>query len=495
VPALRRAWPEAVAGAGVAVAGAAVLVLSAARFAPLLAMAVTAALFLAAVLAIWMPGVTYVLMAFVVPLERIGRFGDDLELQAVSLMRLVGLLAFAAAVAQMLIRRQPLELPRALVLYGLMVALAFASVLYAQDPLASRSHALSMFGNLLMLFVLVQGVRDWAMIERLLLAWLAATLLIGVYQIYDWHFRDAIADAELGTVATRFSTTWVDLSERATLGELRRAMGTTSNAAVYGINLLLALPFVFLRLRRAERLAGRLFWLAALGIVLYNLMLTNTRAVLVFTAFLLVLVVATGLFRVTLQALVGMAAAVAAVIAWLPASIWDRVLNLAAWDLANATNLAWRFDLWAAALRLGQENWLTGIGVGNRTAIIAHLDSTRFESGWITAHNEFLQVFAELGLPGLVLFLIFLATMLWRALVTAARLGALGQEGRRWFAVAGFLALLIGVVFSMQVDAFHFPLKGWWLVAGLILVADRLTAAELAARRAAAAPPPAGLPA
>ncbi|MFN3643620.1 MAG: O-antigen ligase family protein [Gemmobacter sp.] len=485
---LRRILPQAMLGAGVALAGAALLVAGAARFSAPVAGVVAAAVLLGLAIVIHAPGLTYVLMALVVPLERVGRFGGDLDLQTFSLMRLVGMLALAAVFAQMLIRRQALEMPRGLVLYGLIVAMAFGSILYAADPLATRSHALTMLGNLLMLFVLVQGVRDWTMIERLVLAWIFATVLIGIYQVYDWHFKPAARDGELGIEAARLSTTWIDLSERSTLGEIRRAMGTTSSAAVYGINLLLALPFLFLYLRLAQRTLVRLLWIAAIGIVSYNILLTNTRAVLVFFAFLVLLIAATGLFRLTLYNLIGAALAGVAVLVYLPSSIWERVLNRAAYDLSNATNLSWRFELWAAALRLGTDNWLTGIGVGNRTAIIAYLDPTRFEAGWIMAHNEFLQVFYELGILGLALFLVFLATMLWRALVTASRLRAAGQEARAWFAVASFLSLLIGIVFSVQVDAFHFPLKGWWLVAGLILVADRLSLAETAARRTGTTP-------
>jgi O-antigen ligase len=423
-------------------------------------------------------------MAFVVPLERIGRFGDDMELQTFSAMRLVGMLALAAMLAQVLIRRQQIELPRPLVLYFLIVVMAFASIGHAFDPLATRSHAISMMGNLLMFVVLVQAIRDWPMIERMVLAWLAATLLIGIYQIYDWHFDSAIIDGQLGQTGTRFSTTWDDVSELSTLGNQRRAFGTTSNAAVYGINLLLALPFVLLWLRRARGMVARLFWLATLGIVLYNVLLTNTRFVLVFCAILLITAVVSGLVRLTVYTVAGAGVALAGVIAALPASIWNRVLNIQAYSLENATNLQWRFELWRAALKIGMEHWFAGIGVGNRTEIVRHLDPTRFEATWIMAHNEFLQVFYELGILGLVLFVLFLGSLLLRAYGTTWRLRRLGQDDAAWFTVACGLALFIGIIFSLQVDAFHFPLKGWWLAAGLLIAAERLSRLDEAARKA-----------
>lgn len=466
------------AGLAVGLGGALLLVAFSARFAPEVALAVVAALAVGAVAILFEPRLAYLAMAFVVPLERLGRFGDDLELQTFSLMRLVGLVALAAMMAQVLVRRQTIEVPRALVLYGLMIAMAFASIGYADDPVATRSHAITMAGNFLMLFVLVQGMRDWGIMRAMVLAWLAATVAIGIYQIWGWHFGTSISDGTLGETETRLATTWLDVSEVSTLGEVRRAFGTTSSAAVYGINLLLALPFLFWGLRMARSGPGAVLWLAATGIVLYNIMLTNTRAVFLFCAVLLLAILVTGLYRLTLRGALGLGLALAVVLTQLPASIWNRVLNPEAYRLSNATNLSWRFELWEAALHLGAQNWLTGIGVGNRTAITRLLDPTRFEAGWIMAHNEYLQVFYELGLFGLGVFLAFLGVLSLQAWATAARLRARGEEDKRWFVVAAGLSLFIGMIFALQVDAFHFPLKGWWLAAGLVVVADRLSRAE-----------------
>ena len=484
----QQGWPGLIAGLAVALAGAVLLVGLSGRFDPQIAMMVTLALFVGLMVVVYAPWVAFLAMAFVVPLERLGRFGDDLELQTFSLMRLVGLLALAAVVSQMLVRREALQLPKALVLYGLLVVMAFASIGYAFDPIATKSHAITMMGAFLMLFVLVQGLRDWRMVQAMVLAWLAVTLAIGVFQIYSWHFSEAVSDGQLGEVASRLATSWRDVSELSTLGEVRRAFGTTSGAAVYGINLLLALPMVFYQLRVAKRRPVWLFWAGGVGIVLYNIMLTNTRAVFLFCAVLVLAILVTRLYRLTLVSTIGLGVALTVVAIELPASIWNRVLNPDAYRLENATNLSWRFELWQAALRLGSENWLTGIGVGNRTEITKLLDPTRFEADWIMAHNEYLQIFYELGIFGLLVFLAFLGTLLWQARCTAARLQGLGQEDRRWFVVAAGLSLFIGVIFSLQVDAFHFPLKGWWLAAGLVVVADRLSRADAAACAPGTAP-------
>lgn len=478
--------PAALVAIGTGASGALVLLAASLATSPLVGAIIVLGLACGAAALVFAPSLVLLAMALVTPLERIGRFGDDLELQTFSVMRLVGFAALVTVAAQMLIRRQKLTLSAPLLLCALLQAQATASIFYAVDPVSTQAHAITMAGSLLMLFTVAQGVRSWRLIEGMALAWLAATIAIGLYQVYDWHFGVSIGDLDIGQTEQRFSTTINALSERATLGETRRAMGTTSNSAVYGINLLLALPFAFYRFRLAPSRLAQLLWGAAIALLLYNLLLTNTRAVLIFMVLLLGVIVATGLFKLTPARIVAGIAGLAVLTPLVPQSIWNRVLNVEAYDLDNATNLQWRFELWSAAVRLGGENWLTGIGVGNRTAIIAYLDSLRFDGAWIMAHNEFLQIFTELGLPGLVTFVAFLGSIIWTAVRVIRRCRGRPELKRPyWFASAALCSLMIAPAFGVQVDVFHFPLKGWWLVAGLILVLDRLTAEELMSPRAA----------
>jgi putative inorganic carbon (HCO3(-)) transporter len=62
-----------------------------------------------------------------------------------------------------------------------------------------------------------------------------------------------------------------------------------------------------------------------------------------------------------------------------------------------------RYVLWDAGLRMFQENWLTGIGVGNFKAL-----STSYQESGKTvqaiAHNTYIQLGAELGIFGLLAF-------------------------------------------------------------------------------------------
>ena len=134
-----------------------------------------------------------------------------------------------------------------------------------------------------------------------------------------------------------------------------------------------------------------------------------------------------------------------------------------------------RYLLWASALQMVARNWLFGVGTANFVAL-------KFEYGfpvWLdpyvrfNAHNLYLEVFASLGILGIVSFL-------WLQIRTAVRLDRLArvakEPGTRGLALglcAGLLAYSVhGLVES---SAWHTPtLTLWGVLIGLSMALDRL---------------------
>ena len=58
---------------------------------------------------------------------------------------------------------------------------------------------------------------------------------------------------------------------------------------------------------------------------------------------------------------------------------------------------------------------------------------------------------------------------------SAARFKRLGQDEAMWFMVACQIAMIGTLIYGVQVDVFHFPLKGWWLVAGISVAMYQIT--------------------
>jgi O-antigen ligase len=67
-----------------------------------------------------------------------------------------------------------------------------------------------------------------------------------------------------------------------------------------------------------------------------------------------------------------------------------------------------RLVIWQESLQVIAEHPLTGVGVGNATTEMG-LQYHR----WLTVHNSYLQIGVELGVPGLIVFLLLLRTI-WR---------------------------------------------------------------------------------
>lgn len=89
-----------------------------------------------------------------------------------------------------------------------------------------------------------------------------------------------------------------------------------------------------------------------------------------------------------------------------PSSYWDRISTI--WNPQSELDStgAGRLDIWKTGLKIFSENIFTGVGINNFTTAEGY---THFDAGgkWSTAHNSFIQIGVELGIVGLVLFLLF----------------------------------------------------------------------------------------
>lgn len=142
-----------------------------------------------------------------------------------------------------------------------------------------------------------------------------------------------------------------------------------------------------------------------------------------------------------------------------------------------------RFLYWGAAFELWRAHPLAGVGAGNfstrlpeaRAAFAARRpDSTLngINEGYLNAgaHNEYLQIFAELGAAGLLLFVAFCAALVWsawRALRTA-----------RGPLVPGAVASLLVFAVSSGASAVSFR----WMGSGLVFFFAAAIVTRFAAR-------------
>lgn len=497
--------PLAAAGLALAVGGAGGLAfaLGASRLSPMFAAAGVGAIALGLYL-LKTPVAGLYLLAATVPIERFGRLTDDTAAFTVSIPRGIGVLAIGALAAHILVRKRPVYISMPLVLWTAFVAICLMSLTHTSDWLGSVRIAGGYVGNIVFLFYVTNAALAGGLAATrhraniAIFIWLAVSTAMALYSIYDWHLGSGQTggipvgevDPQAGAQVTehRWSTVWQDTAEVENLSglSLRRSMGPTSHAAVFGVNLVMTIPFFLYGLRRRFGAVAKAGLLIGLAATLYCVLLTNTRSVLMLAVGTLGLCLLWGLIPLKTWHLLGALAAGVVAPLFIPVDIFNRVLDVQNYLTTNSDAMQIRFDYWTAGLQAIREHWLTGLGVGNQLAVLEYLRNPI--EGRSHMHNIYLQTAMDVGIFGWMVFIAFLAT----AQITVHRAGAamrrLGRiDDYRMFAAAHILMISV-LVYGLQVDVFYFPLKGWWLVVGLTLAVAWALHRE---RRAAEGPTPA----
>ena len=425
-------------------------------------------------------------LAFAVPVERFGRISDDTSTFTLSITRGIGVLAMMALVPVLVMHRRRPFVNGALLLWTVFTGICLLTLTYTSDLIPGVRVAAGYVGNILFLFTVMNLVRGDTVEETrhrahiTIIWWLVASTAVALYSIYDWHLgsgrtggipvTDINPQAGAQLAEYRWSTVWMDSAEEMTLGGLsiRRSMGSTSHAAVFGINLIMSIPFYFYVIcRERGRALAALMWVG-LAASLYCVLLTNTRATLAVAIGVMGLCVLFRLVRITSAMIMGGIVLVLVAPFALPEDIFDRVLDWKNYSTTRSAAMQIRLDYWVAGRHAIADHWLLGNGMGNQRVVLDYLRNPI--EGKSHMHNIYLQTLMDVGVVGWAVFLAFLGVVV-RSSVRAMRIfRAIGDRPSHEFMSAA-VVLIIGVlVYGLQVDVFYFPLKAWWLVLGLVFV-------------------------
>jgi len=426
------------------------------------------------------------LTAAVVPLERMGRFVDDSSGITISLMRVIGIAALGALLVNYTLRRKRFSINPPMLMFGGYCLIVFASVFRSEDFVGSARVFATALAHLLFFFLIVNLTTTRKIALNLIVVWLVASGCAAMYSAYDWHLGSG-SDGGISTsfdpgkgaqtTASRFSTVWEDRAELESLDglSLRRSMGPTSHAAVYGINLLMTVPFLLFCLKLP--ISWRYSWLTfgALGLTLYNVFLTNTRATILLAGVVGLICVAVGLYRVTKPMVVAGGVGLLALLVALPADVYNRILDLSNYTIEKSASLRIRVDYLDAGIRAFADHPLLGIGTGNFHVIPQYFRGNSAVPDETSVHNEFLQTLIEVGLIGFAVFFAFVF-LIFRYASKAAKIFGRYRDTQQeyWLMIACLICMASVMIYGLQVDVFHFPLQGWWLVAGVTCAMYRI---------------------
>jgi hypothetical protein len=423
------------------------------------------------------PTVAVLVLCCSLPFERVGRFTNDADPITISAARILGLIALASLLLHGALRRQRLHFGTGFFLYAGYVIMAFLSVTWAYAPDETWKDSLRILGNLFFFFAIVNLVRSYGVAKAVLLGWLLATFLAGSYSLVDYYYSggiNPIAESDMGLTSSRSATVVSDLAEFRSLGvSVRRLFGTTAHPTLFGLNNTLAIPFLFWAIRSARRLELKLFWTVALLVSVYCVLLSNTRAVLLIAIVTVFFCLWRGLLRPGVQTAICVVLIGLAVVPFIPEDVYRRTLDISLYTTEKGDAIRVRIKFWAKSWELIQDTWMHGIGVGNQTTLQKMI--TDEQTGYLStaglrasAHNEFIWVMVEVGIIGYLLHWGFVGRTIW-ASFAAARLFRRNEEQHEeyLFALACQAVLVAVPLFAFQSEAFHYPLKAWWLAAGV----------------------------
>lgn len=422
------------------------------------------------------PYVGFLLTAAMVPLERFGRFTNDDSTFTFSVMRMAGFLSVGAFLLFWLLTKRKLRAPSSFLFYAAYMSLGVLSLSWSSDLHYGFNQTSMQLGNLMFFFVVLNIVENLRKARLALAVWLMVTVVIGVYTIHQWYStetglvqtQDFYLEGASLTTTDRFAAVIYDVPTRNT-AEQKRAIGTTSHPGGYGINLLLSMP-LFIYFYRTVSIRWLKGIIAAGGaITAYNIMLTNTRAVLLTFVVLILISLAIGLLRLKPWLVLACVSAGAVALYAAPEDLKGRIFHFDNWfSERRDSSFGDRLYLMQVSIDLISENPIFGIGLGNQVDV-----PKRAKLDWRdharSAHNDFIATLLEVGIVGLVLVVAFLVS-LYRRLRFCERVGLAQKDLRLHLLMnAARVQLLCVLFFGLQAEPLTLPIKGFWLTAGIVV--------------------------
>jgi O-antigen ligase len=340
-----------------------------------------------------------------------------------------------------------------------LTVLALVSIPTSFWPGGSVTVFLDLFGKSMVIFLLIANIVRTEARMRLLIA-----TMIGAGVL-------AAAVAVSNFAAGRLETQGVRIAG------YESPLALNPNDLALTLNILLALA---VGLYGAVRRRRSRFLVLGIALMISGVIVSFSRSGFVTLAALVTVWLARGLRQRGARALLGLIPVALAVVLMLPSGYSERLATITDTQADPTGSAAERLETMREALVLISEYPITGVGLGNNV----HVNVAR---GWIAndAHNAYLKLTAELGVPALIVYVGFIGASLAAARDAQRRLRrrpeGRGGAGRADGGVGGGVAQAVGALFSPVPYHFFF-----YYPAGLA-VAVNVMARRMAGQPAATA--------
>jgi putative inorganic carbon (HCO3(-)) transporter len=259
------------------------------------------------------------------------------------------------------------------------------------------------------------------------------------------------------------------------------AQGLLKNRNFLALYLNLGLVGAFLLQGVVRSALSRLMLFVSVPVLLLTVSLTLSRTGLIVMLIALALVGYLLLRQRGLLLLVGGALAVCVLALLLPSTFWSRAETILPSITQQQDTFGMRVRLWEAGLRMIEGSPILGVGPGNFRVELARYARGSLAGAQLNAHNAYVVVAAETGIPGLILFLGIVISGILGVRGVARAAHAAGREDlarcSMMVQVLTLVILLTGIAMTVE------GLKILWIILGVgqglvgMARADLLTAA------------------
>jgi O-antigen ligase len=311
------------------------------------------------------------------------------------------------------IKNQVFDFPAAFLL--LFLVLAGFSLIWAENVFWGLRKIIFFLSIFPLYFLVVNLVDSWLKIKRVVSALIFSgglVALIGlfqflaqfvfgldkVYAFWTVNILPIFSGFNLGAMILAYPSWLVNLNGET----IMRAFSVFSDPHIFSFYLGMILPLVIVRIRsnKPKNGAFQSFWYFVFSSLMFaGLLLSFTRGA--YLAIILTFIVLAGLiWKYLTNKKTALLLFLAVLIFIVPATPFSFRFY-SSFDFSEGSNLG-RLEMWQEAGRLGLNHFWQGVGLGNYSLLIEPELEYRNPA---TAHNLYLDIFSEMGIPVLILWL------------------------------------------------------------------------------------------
>jgi O-antigen ligase len=414
------------------------------------------------------PYVALVLIAFLLPFERIGSFelaGSTVRTsQLVGLLMLVSWFAYGAFRSKVFSAKNPTLIP---------IALFFAASILSFSHAVNFERALTVF--LFEVFVILVSVavpnllKDKDLLVRVIVSLFATTALVSLFGIFQFLGDMAGLPTEITGLREQYT--------KAVFG-FPRVQSTALEPLYFGNFLLIPVSLALALFFGAKKRVKKLHPLFIITIVLLgglNILLTVSRGAYLGLG-VAVLLIGFLYMREFLkpQRFFPLLFAVMLIFggAFFLFGLEEENVDAFIGQATNITEGAGveeRFESYFWALDLFEVHSILGVGVGNYGPSISKHPLVTPDDGWLIVNNVYLEILAERGVLGLCAFMLIVAAVVIRS-IKAIRFS---KDVFLKTVLAGLLVAFVAILVQYATFSILYIFHVWFLV-GLIVAVQNL---------------------